>query len=71
MEKINAYIDRFLLKVNLNDRYDMNAMELIVLSNEAEKDSMKAVSTTFQYGYIKGYRAALAEMKKRGVVSCK
>jgi len=47
----------------------MEALELITLSAEAEKDSINTVHTVFNYGYAKGYRAALAEMKKKGGVT--
>ncbi len=67
MEKIKKYVDRFIKTVKVNDKYDMTAPELLTLAKHAEDgNALNAVSTTFSYGYIKGYRAAMAELKKGG-----
>lgn len=67
MEKIKKYIDRFIGKQKVSERYDMSASELLTLANNAVSgDALNTISTTFSYGYVKGYRAALAEMKKGG-----
>lgn len=66
MEKIKRYVDRFIEKVTVNDRYDMSALELETLAQGASSgDVLNTISITFNFGYIKGYKAAMAEMKKR------
>lgn len=66
MEKIKRYVDRFIKKVTVNDRYDMSALELKTLAQGASRDALNTISITFNFGYIKGYKAAMAEMKKGG-----
>ncbi len=66
MEKIKRYVDRFIKKVTVNDRYDVSALELKTLAQGASSgDVLNTISITFNFGYIKGYKAAMAEMKKR------
>ncbi len=66
MEKIKRYVDRFIEKVTVNDRYDMSVLELKTLAQGASRDALNTISITFNFGYIKGYKAAMAEMKKGG-----
>lgn len=67
MDKIKKYVDRFIATAKVNEKYDMSATELLALANRANSgDALNAVSTTFSFGYAKGYRAAMAEMKKGG-----
>ncbi len=73
MQKIRDYIDRFFRKTKKNQNYTMKIDELFVFMNEIidSKDSngaLHAVNLLFNFGYVKGYRAALAEMKKGGNV---
>ncbi len=65
MEKIKRYVDRFIKKVTVNDRYDMSALELETLAQGARWDALNTISITFNFGYIKGYKAAMAEVRKR------
>lgn len=68
MDKIKKYIKRFFEHKEINDDYDMLVSEWNTLSKEASQQSQTAniISVTFNFGYAKGYRAALAEMKKGG-----
>ena len=69
MDKIKRYVNRFIEKVTVNDRYDMSALELKTLAEGASSgNALDAISITFNFGYIKGYKAAMAEMKKGGIV---
>lgn len=63
MDKIKRYVDRFIQKVTVNDRYDMKTMEWIALAN-SDQNRYDVIGTTFNFGYARGYRAAIAEMKK-------
>ena len=71
MESIEKYVKKFLNNHEKNVRYDMNLHEIFLLEEFANKNKIAAFTTTFDYGYAKGYRAALAEMKKGGAVSCR
>ena len=68
MNKIKGYIDRFFKHKEINDDYDMLVSEWQTLSKEARQQTKTAdiISVTFNFGYAKGYRAAMAEMKKGG-----
>lgn len=71
MDKIKSYIDRFFKRKEMNDDYDMLVSEWRTLSKEARQQSKTSdiISVTFSFGYAKGYRATLAEMKKKGGVT--
>lgn len=65
MEKIKRYVDRFIKKVKANSRYDMSVLEWKILAQEAiSGDILNTIGVTFNFGYIKGYKVAIAEMKK-------
>ena len=64
MDKIKKYIDRFLKEKSINQYYELSFSEMISLVEAVRQDIFKAVTTTFKYGYAKGYRAAISEMKK-------
>lgn len=66
MDKIENYIIRFFKKVKMKDAYDMPTKEFSILSNMAKGNPINATGVTFLFGYVKGYRAAMAEMKKGG-----
>lgn len=68
MEKIKKYVERFMQGTRMNDHYSMRAVEWFDLAMEARSGNADAISTTFNFGYAKGYRAAMAEMKKGGAV---
>ncbi len=73
MDKIKGYIERFFKGKGMNDDYDMLVSEWKTLVTEARQQAKTAdiIDVTFNFGYAKGYRAALAEMKKGGAVSCR
>lgn len=68
MDKIKKYIESFFKNNKKNVCYDMNLREIFLLEEYANENKKAAFSTTFNYGYAKGYRAAMAEMKKGGAV---
>ncbi len=73
MEKIRNYIDRFFSKTRKNQNYTMRSDELFAFMEEImgsiePNGAFVAAGTLFDFGYEKGYRAAMTEMKKkRGV----
>ncbi len=71
MQKIRAYIDRFFSKTRKNQNYTMRSDELFAFMNEImdsrePNGAFVAAGTLFDFGYVKGYRAALSEIKKGG-----
>lgn len=66
MEKIKNYISRFFKGKRKNLRYDMRTNEWISLAHNARVDAIETISITFNFGYAKGYRAAMTEMEKKG-----
>ncbi len=67
MEKIRKYIEKFFKRHEKNVRYDMKLYEIFLLERFASENRNAAFATTFDYGYVKGYKAALAELRKGGV----
>lgn len=71
MNKIKSYIDKFFSKTQKNKKYTMKSDEMVIFMNEIANSrdangAFYAISTLFNFGYVKGYRAAQAEMKKGG-----
>lgn len=67
MEKIKKYVERFFRKVRINAAYDLPGKEYDILSDRARINPIDATGTAFLFGYAKGYRAAMAEMRKGGM----
>lgn len=68
MDRIKKYVERFMKAHNRNERYGLYAEDIVEIKNAVLEKPFETICLTFDYGYIKGYRAALAEMKKGGVV---
>ena len=70
MEKARKYVERFFKATRHNIRYTMNLKEAMAFRKEAETGDcdhrIHVLCLLFDYGYAKGYRAALSEMKKGG-----
>lgn len=71
MQKIRDYIDRFFKCKTENVDYSLTSSDIILFMREIQSSEGNglffAIITLFRYGYVKGYRAAKAEMKKAGV----
>lgn len=71
MESIKKYAERFFAKTRKNKEYGLSfdemeqSMKEVFAAHDAN-GAFKVVATLFDFGYAKGYRAALAEMKKKG-----
>lgn len=63
MERIKEYIVRFFANKEMDDNYDMKVFEWRELVN-SKQSRCDIIATTFNFGYVKGYRAAMAEMNK-------
>lgn len=70
MEKIRKYTERFFKSTKQNVRYMISTGEgeeiVKAIKSRSGWDAISAACDAFDFGYVKGYRAALAEMKKGG-----
>ena len=71
MSSIKKYIDRFFKTTRRNIRYSISLKEcgevVDAIRNKDEFDGVFVVGDVFDFGYAKGYRAAMAELKKGGI----
>lgn len=72
MEKIKKYVDKFFKTTKVNIRYSISLEEckafVHAIKNKDEFDGIFVVSDAFNFGYAKGYRAAMAKMTLDSVV---
>lgn len=68
MQKIKDYIDRFFKSKKINENYALTTSEMIAFMQEMSDTNriFYSIAILFNYGYVKGYRAAKAEAKKGG-----
>ncbi|MBD5553940.1 MAG: hypothetical protein HDQ95_00955 [Roseburia sp.] len=71
MEKIRKYVERFFSTTKKNSQYGMSFKEMESGMNEVFRvmdanGAFAIITTFFNFGYAKGYLAAMAEMKKGG-----
>lgn len=62
IEKMQQYIDRTGLAKSKIENYSINSSQIIALHNGL--DFFKALCMAFDYGRARGYRCAMAEMRK-------
>ena len=72
MDKIKKYVERFFKTTKRNIRYSVSLGEckqvVDAVRNVDEFDGIFVLGEFFEFGYAKGYRATMAEMKKGGAV---
>lgn len=68
MEKIAKYVERFMKNHNKNERYDLYTRDVSEIRKAVIEKPFETICLTFDYGFAKGYRSALAEMKEKGGV---
>ena len=69
MEKIKKYVENFFKSTKRNIRYSITLAECSEVVDEVrrgETSGVFVVSKLFDFGYAKGFRAAMAEIKKGG-----
>lgn len=66
MKKIKKYVENFFKTNKGNTRYQMYASEMTACKDAMKINPFDTINTLFCYGYAKGYRAAVAEMKEGG-----
>ena len=67
MEKIEKYIEKFFKKHKKNVRYDIHSDEMLLFGEMVNiEEPYPTIRKIFNYGYVKGYKAAMAEMEKGG-----
>ena len=68
MHKIKKYVENFFKTYAGNARYQLHTNEMETCKDAMQADPFRTICTLFNYGYAKGYRAALSEIKKGGAV---
>jgi len=72
MERIRKYVEKFFKTTKRNIRYAISTCECEEIVRTIKDcdgwDAISAACETFDYGFAKGYRAAMAEMKKGGAL---
>lgn len=53
---------------NRNERYGLYVKDIVRIKNVVLEKPFETICLTFDYGFAKGYRSALAEMKEKGGV---
>lgn len=69
MESIKKYVERFFKTTKRNIKYSVflrECAEVLSAIRSDECDGVFVLGNFFDFGYAKGYRAAIAEMKKKG-----
>ena len=66
MDKIKRYVEDFLKTIKVKEEDQLYTNELDACKKAMAVDPFRTLCTLFDYGYAKGYRAAVAEMKKEG-----
>lgn len=66
MQKIKKYVENFFKTNARNVRYQIYVSEMEACKDAMKVDPFGTICTLFNYGYAKGYRAALSEVKKGG-----
>jgi hypothetical protein len=73
MESIKKYVERFFKTTKRNLRYSVSLGEckevVDAVRNVDEFDGIFVLADFFEFGYAKGYRAAMEEMKKGGATA--
>lgn len=71
MDKIKKYVERFFSTTKKKSGYGMSfnemehGMEEVLRATDAN-GAFEVITTFFNFGYVKGYRAAMTEIKKGG-----
>ena len=66
MDKIKKYVEDFFKTNKGNSRYQLYTSEMEACKEAMKVDPFRTICTLFNYGYAKGYRAAVSEMEKGG-----
>ena len=66
MQKIKKYVENFFKTNKENAKYQLHASEMEACKDAMKVDPFRTICTLFNYGYAKGYRAAVSEMKNGG-----
>lgn len=66
MDKIKRYVENFHKTTKIKEEDQLHTNERDACKKAMEVDPFRTICTLFNYGYVKGCRAAMAEMKKEG-----
>lgn len=65
MEKIRKYVERFNRTITTNPRYEICVGEINAFKHAIDASPFENLVLLFDYGYAKGFRAAIANQKKQ------
>lgn len=66
MDKIKRYVENLLKTHKMKEEDQLYTNEMDACKNAMSVDPFRTICTLFNYGYAKGYRAAVADMEKEG-----
>lgn len=68
MKAIESYVNKFLHTHKMSAYYAIRLDEAFTCIQAVKEAPVQTINTIFSYGYAKGYRAAMAQIKKGGHV---
>ncbi len=66
MDKIKRYVENFLKTHKMKEEDQLYTNEMDACKKAMSVDPFRTICTLFNYGYAKGYHAAVVEMEKEG-----
>ena len=66
MKAIESYVNKFFRTHKMSSYYAIRLDEAFACIQAVQEAPVQTIGTIFNYGYAKGYRAAMTQIKKRG-----
>ncbi len=66
MKAIESYVEKFFRTHKMSTYYTIRLYEVFACIQAVKEVPEQTIDTIFSYGYAKGYRAAMAQIKKEG-----
>ncbi len=66
MKAIESYVEKFFLTHKISAYYAIRLDEAFACIQAVKEAPVQTIDTIFSYGYAKGYRAAMVQIKKGG-----
>lgn len=68
MKAIESYVNKFFRTHKMSAYYTIRLHEVLACIQAVKELPVQTIDTIFSYGYAKGYRAAMTQIKKGGHV---
>ena len=68
MKAIDSYVNKFFRTHKMSAYYAIRLDEAFACIQAVQEAPVQTIGTIFNYGYAKGYRAAMTQIKKGGHV---